>query len=101
MQMHLRSIPLLPRMVWRRLRTGRGADILVTHAPPRGIHDGPDLAHTGFDAFQRLIRLVRPRLMVHGHVHLWTGMEPRDTQLDGTRILNVFPLQLIELETEP
>jgi Icc-related predicted phosphoesterase len=96
--MHFRLLPVLPRLLWRRLRHGCGADILVTHAPPRGIHDAPDLAHSGFDAFQRLIRAVRPRLVVHGHVHLWTGTETRETHLDGTRILNVFPIQLIDLE---
>jgi Icc-related predicted phosphoesterase len=96
--MRLRLIPLLPRLLWRRLRYGHGADILVTHAPPRGIHDGSDLAHTGFETFRRLIRLIRPRLLVHGHVHLYSGKETRETRLDGTRILNVFPVQLIELE---
>jgi Icc-related predicted phosphoesterase len=96
--MRLRLIPLLPRLLWRRLRYGHGADILVTHAPPRGIHDSSDLAHTGFETFRRLIRLIRPRLLVHGHVHLYSGKETRETRLDGTRILNVFPVQLIELE---
>jgi Icc-related predicted phosphoesterase len=97
-EMRLRLIPILPRLLWRRLRFGHGTDILVTHAPPKGIHDGPDLAHTGFDAFQRLIRAVRPRLVLHGHVHLWSGTETRETQLDGTRILNVYPVQVIDLE---
>ena len=97
-EMHVRLIPLMPRLFWRRLRHGFGTDILVTHAPPKGIHDAPDLAHTGFDAFQRLIRAVRPRLVLHGHVHLWSGTETRETRFDGTRILNVYPVQLIELE---
>ena len=97
-EMRLRLIPILPRLLWRRIRFGHGTDILVTHAPPKGIHDGPDLAHTGFDAFQRLIRAVRPRLVLHGHVHLWSGTETRETQLDGTRILNVYPVQVIDLE---
>jgi Icc-related predicted phosphoesterase len=97
-EMHLRLIPILPRLLLRRLRFGHGTDILLTHAPPKGIHDGPDLAHTGFAAFQWLIRAVRPRLVLHGHVHLWSGTETRDTQVDGTRILNVFPVRLIDLE---
>lgn len=97
-EMRLRLLPILPRLLCRRLRFGHGTDILVTHAPPKGIHDGPDLAHTGFDAFQRLIRAVRPRLVLHGHVHLWSGTETRETQLDGTRILNVYPVQVIDLE---
>jgi Icc-related predicted phosphoesterase len=97
-EMHLRMVPVLPRLLWRRLRSGYGADILVAHAPPRGIHDASDLAHIGFEAFRRLIRAVRPRLVLHGHVHLWSGTETRETALDGTRVLNVYPAQLIELE---
>jgi Icc-related predicted phosphoesterase len=100
-EMHLRLIPILPRLLWRRLRRGYGVDILVTHAPPRGVHDAPDPAHIGFKAFHRLIRAVRPRLLVHGHVHLWTGAETRETRLDGTRVLNVYPIQVIDLETGP
>lgn len=96
--MRFRLIPLLLPLLWRRLRYGRGSDILVTHAPPRGIHDGKDLAHTGFETFRGLIRLIRPRLVVHGHVHLWSGTETRETRLDGARILNVYPVQLIDLE---
>ena len=96
--MRFRLIPLLLPLLWRRLRYGRGSDILVTHAPPKGIHDGKDLAHTGFETFRSLIRLIRPRLVVHGHVHLWSGTETRETRLDGARILNVYPVQLIDLE---
>jgi Icc-related predicted phosphoesterase len=100
-EMHLRMIPLLLRLVARRLRHGFGLDILITHSPPRGIHDRPDHAHTGFIALHRLIRAVRPRLVLHGHVHLWSGIEPRETPLGPTRILNVYPVQLIELEVVP
>jgi len=100
-QMNLRLIPLLPRLLWRRWRRGCGADILVTHAPPRGIHDASDLPHLGFEAFLRLIRAIRPRLLVHGHAHLWSGLEVRETRVDGTRVLNVYPVRLIELETAP
>jgi Icc-related predicted phosphoesterase len=99
-EMHLRMIPLLPRLLWRRLRTGRGADILVTHAPPRGVHDAADAAHIGFEAFHRLIRAVRPRLLLHGHMHRWTGSEPRESEVDGTRVLNVYPVSLIEIEAD-
>lgn len=97
-QMYLRLLPMLPRLLLRRWRRGHGTDILLTHAPPRGIHDANDLAHSGFNAFQRLIHAVRPRLLLHGHVHLWSNTQTRETTLDGTRILNVFPVRLIELE---
>lgn len=97
-EMYLRMIPLFPRLFWRRWRTGHGTDILVTHAPPRGIHDAPDPAHVGFAAFQRLIRILRPRLVLHGHIHRWTGTERRESEVNGTRILNVYPVSVIEFE---
>jgi Icc-related predicted phosphoesterase len=99
-EMHLRLIPLLPRLVVRRLRRGHGADIFVTHAPPLGVHDAPDLPHIGFQAFAWLIRAFHPRLMVHGHVHVWSVTTATDTVLDGTRVLNVYPARMIELEAE-
>jgi Icc-related predicted phosphoesterase len=95
--MHARMVPVLPRMILRRLRTGHGADLLVTHAPPLGIHDEPDLVHRGFLAFRRLVRWVRPRLMLHGHLHVYADLRPRDTWLDGCRVLNVYPSMLVEL----
>lgn len=98
-EMHMRMLPLLPGLLLRRIRLGHGADLLVTHAPVRGIHDEADPAHRGFQAFQRLIRAVRPRLMLHGHCHIWTNIAPRETLLDGCRILNVYPVQIVDLET--
>ena len=100
-EMNVRLLPLLPRVLAQRLRRRRGLDILVTHAPPRGVHDGPDLAHTGFEAFRRFIRLARPRLVVHGHMHLWSGTESRETLLDGARVLNVYPVQWIDWDSAP
>jgi len=95
--MHTRMIPVLPRLFLRRLRAGHGADLLVTHAPPRGIHDESDLVHRGFLAFRRLVRLVRPRMMLHGHLHIYADLRPRDTWLDGCRVLNVYPALLVDL----
>ena len=43
-------------------------DILLTHAPPRGVGDGPDPPHQGFPIFNALTRWLRPALLLHGHV---------------------------------
>ncbi len=96
-EMHTRLIPVLPRLLLRRWRTGHGVDLLVTHAPPRGIHDEADTTHRGFLAFRRLVRAIRPRLMIHGHLHIYADLRPRDTWLDGCRILNVYPVALVDL----
>ena len=53
----------------RRIRSSGGFDILLTHAPIRGLGDQEDLCHRGFDCFGPLLDRWRPAVMVHGHVH--------------------------------
>ena len=71
-------------------------DILLTHAPPRGCGDGDDLAHQGFAAFHRLVNVLRPRLLVHGHLHPY-GRKRDDRRLGDTLIVNAVPNRLLEL----
>lgn len=83
-----------------RLRRGRGErrlDVIVTHAPPEGFA-GPqeDLAHRGFPAFNRLIKKLAPRLLVHGHVHPYGVAQPA-VRLGATLIINAVPQRLIEI----
>ena len=98
-EMDWRAGWLLPRLLPGRIGKGRGMDVLVTHSPPRGIHEGTDHVHRGFRALRSLARFARPRLMVHGHTHILGNLQARETLLDGTRIVNVFPYQLLELES--
>lgn len=85
---------LLPRLLWMRARHGRACDILITHSPPRGIHDRDDIAHTGFKVFHNLLKIAQPRYMLHGHIHLYKR-EPQITQFGSTTIINVYPVQLL------
>jgi len=78
---------------------GRNLDILVTHSPPFGIHDEPDLAHTGFKAFLPLIRFFKPRYHFHGHVHVYRNDTFRETTYKQTKIINVYPLGLFEIDS--
>lgn len=75
-----------------------GIDILVTHAPAKGYGDLADGPHQGFDAFNGLLGWVRPKLMLHGHVHLNYGMLKREyLHPSGTKIINAYAWQEIEL----
>jgi Icc-related predicted phosphoesterase len=96
-EMHLRALWLLPRLLLRRLAHGHGLDVLVTHAPALGIHDADDLTHRGFLAFRRLLQVARPRLMLHGHVHLAENLDRRESALHGVRIVNVYPALNVQL----
>lgn len=55
-EMWLAVLRMIPALVANRIARGRYLDVLVTHAPPRGIHDHEDPAHRGFSAFRWFLR---------------------------------------------
>jgi Icc-related predicted phosphoesterase len=63
---------LIPALLWNKLLRGRYLDIFVTHSAPEKIQDDTDLPHRGIRAFRWLIKVFKPRLHLHGHVHLYT-----------------------------
>lgn len=96
--MYLNVLQLLPGLLVRRILTGHGTDIMVCHSPPRHIHDAEDRAHRGFKALRWLMRLTRPRYLIHGHVDIYDQRTTRETDYLGTRVININPSKLIEIE---
>lgn len=97
-EMWLMVLRLLPRLLVRRQRYGYGVDIMVTHSPPRGIHDIPDdFAHRGFKAFRYLFHWGRPMYMIHGHVDTWDNRKSRETLCGKTKVLNINPYMLLDI----
>jgi hypothetical protein len=92
-----RARSLAVRAQLRRLRDGRGLDVLLTHAPPRGLGDDADPAHQGFTAHNALIGRLRPRVALHGHVHPGAGAN-RDRRLGETIVRNVTGRHLLDIE---
>lgn len=88
---------LVPRLLLNRVRYGRFLDVLVTHAPPRGIHDQPDTCHRGFDAFRWLVSTFQPRYHLHGHVHIYDRRTTTVTRMGRTDVVNVYPYRQLEL----
>jgi Icc-related predicted phosphoesterase len=97
-QMYLRMFRLIPRLIWNRLVHRRFLDILLTHAPPRGIHDKPDLCHTGFKSMLWFMRMFRPRYLLHGHIHLYDLNAARRTRFMDTEVINVFDHFVLEVD---
>lgn len=97
-EMRMVTAQMVPRLLWNRQRFGRALDILVTHSPPFGIHDRPDLPHTGFKVFLSFLRLFKPRYHLHGHIHVYRQDEIVSTEFEGTKILNVYPYRLLDIE---
>ncbi|MGO5096751.1 metallophosphoesterase family protein [Agathobaculum sp. LCP25S3_E8] len=86
------------RRLWFPLWKYGGFDILLTHAPAFGLHDGPDLPHQGFRAFPALMMRYTPAYMVHGHTHLNYGRQyPRQSQFAQTTIINAYEYHVITL----
>lgn len=91
-------VKMAPQLKFRQLRFGRGVDVLVTHAPPKGIHDQKDLPHNGLSAFLRFMEWYRPRYLLHGHVHTYDRRDVTKTQYQDTLVLNINPVMLLEVE---
>jgi Icc-related predicted phosphoesterase len=89
---------LAPSLLLNKLRHGRYLDILVTHAAPKGIHDRSDVCHTGFEAFLTLMRVFRPRYLIHGHIHAHTPWETTETVYEDTTVLNAYHHRTLEID---
>ena len=84
------------------LRRTHGVDIVITHAPPRGLGDRDDPAHRGFEALRTLIERWQPAYLLHGHVHLrYDHSLPREQMYGETRIINVSERFELELPDVP
>ena len=75
-----------------------GVDLFVTHVPPGGCGDLEDLPHRGFACFNTFLNAVRPRFMIHGHVHKTYGKFRRERiHESGTRIINAYDYYILEV----
>ena len=78
-----------------------GVDLLVTHAPLRGYGDLDDLPHRGFESLERLVERVRPRYLLHGHVHMEYGRIERVLEHPcGTTVINACGSYVLDLPDE-
>ncbi len=92
-----RAFQMLPQMLMNRIRYHRVLDILISHSPPFGIHDDTDPAHNGLKALNWLIRIAKPRHVLHGHTHFYrNNLENNETILDQTKVINVYPYKVID-----
>ncbi|HMA36122.1 MAG TPA: metallophosphoesterase [Chloroflexia bacterium] len=88
---------LIPGLIGNYLRTGRYLDILVTHAPPRGIHDDSDITHRGFRSFLPFLRRFHPAYMLHGHTHRYINSLPFRTSYARTTVVNAYGHRILEV----
>lgn len=74
-----------------------GFDILLTHAPVKGICDGADLCHTGFPSLLALVDRWKPAYVIHGHMHMGFGRGKRFVMHGDTKVIDAFDSYILEL----
>jgi hypothetical protein len=97
-EMALKILRMIPGLVKNRLMRGRWIDVLLTHAPPRGINDGADVAHRGFKAMVWFLKVFKPAYHLHGHIHLYDRNQPHTQRFRGVTVVNVYPYQKLVLD---
>jgi Icc-related predicted phosphoesterase len=83
-------LSMVPGLMLNRMRYGRYLDVFISHAPPAGIHDLPDPAHKGVQAFRWLLDVFHPAVHFHGHTHLYRSGGIAETVYRQTRVINTF-----------
>ncbi len=96
-QMRTKIAALAPALILNRARRGRYLDVLLTHAPPAGIHDERDYAHRGFQSFLWLIDHWQPRYHIHGHKHVYDNREPIETRRGETIVINTYGSKILDI----
>lgn len=97
-QMRRKVLGLIPHLLIQRLRHGRFLDVLITHSPPLGIHDGSDRAHQGFRVFRWFMETFRPQYLIHGHQHVYDRRQATETHYHDTWVINAYGYRVLEIE---
>lgn len=84
---------------WRdKLRARRWPLIVVSHAPPYGIHDGQDVCHRGFQCFHRFLERFKPVLWLHGHTATEALAQNQQSLCAQTVVLNAYEYKFINAD---
>ena len=114
--MAVRIRNLRRRMLWGRVSTinggttysrdlaqkahhnGAPVDILLTHAPCKGHGDMSDLAHQGFECFNKFLEDYRPSYHCYAHIHMEYGRIKRESEHpSGTHLINVSGMYILDI----
>ncbi|MFA5134518.1 MAG: metallophosphoesterase family protein [Patescibacteria group bacterium] len=71
-------------------------DVMLTHAPPYGIHDEPDdPVHQGFRALNDYIAVQHPRYLLHGHTY--APEHDRTATVGSTKVIFVYQDAIVDI----
>ena len=86
------------RKLWLSIKIHKGFDILLTHAPARGLNDFDTVPHRGFDCFNKLIEKYEPSCFVHGHIHRnYDFRIPQICKKGKTTVINAYEYCVFEI----
>lgn len=88
---------MVPHLLWNKLIHGRYLDLLITHSPPYQVGDADDPAHIGFRSYRWFLERFRPRLMIHGHIHIYHPKTPWQRRYAQTDLINCYGYQVVNL----
>ncbi len=88
-QMRRKIIAMIPRLLVNKIKYGRYADIIVSHAPIASAN--------GFKCFEKFIKLFKPKYWLHGNVHIHNSKTPRSTNIEKTEVINVYSRHVLEI----
>jgi Icc-related predicted phosphoesterase len=97
-QMQRKIRRMIPRMALNKIKYKRYLDILITHAPPFGIHDEQTLAHRGFKEFLKFMKRYRPAYLIHGHTAPDAENEMATSHYLSTRIMNTNNYRILDID---
>lgn len=85
------------KILVREVLFGTKIDVVVTHAPPYGIHDKDDVVHTGFKVFLDVMDRFKPRYFLHGHTHIYDIRESRVSRYKETVVINCYGYYILDI----
>jgi hypothetical protein len=94
-------IKMAPRLYFNKMTKGRALDMVVSHAPPRHINDREDVPHQGFPVMRRFLRMFKPAVHLHGHIHIYDRNEIVEQMYEDSFVINVYPFRQVELMVAP
>lgn len=97
-EMQRKILKMVPRMALNKIKYKRYIDILITHAPPFGIHDEQTQAHRGFVEFLKFMKIYRPAYFIHGHTQRGLDKATSVSYYLSTKIINSNPYKILEIE---
>lgn len=87
------------RRLWLTIKKHHGFDILLTHAPARGLNDFDTVPHRGFGCFNTLMEKYNPQFFIHGHIHRnYDYRIPQICTKGSTTVINAYEYCVFDID---